>query len=146
MTDLVHRLQAALHSARKGQDKDRLLLLGTVLSAVRTQQLDVARPLRDDEVRAVLLRGIKQRREAAEQFGAAGRADLAARERAQVVMIEEFLPAPAGEAEIRDAVRGAIAAGATTLGAVMAAVMSRFAGRAEGREINRIARAELPSG
>lgn len=146
MTDLLNALQTALHSARKSQDKDRTLVLGTILSAVRNYDIELGRALTDDEVVTVLRRGVKQRREAAEQFEQAARPDLAGRERAQIRVIEEFLPAAVSADEIRAAVRAAIAGGASHLGAVMGAVMPRFQGRADGKEINRIAREELPAG
>lgn len=146
MTDLLQALQAALHSARKSQDKDRTLLLGTILSAVRNHEIELGRALADDDVVSVLQRGVKQRRESIEQFAAAGREDLAERERAQIRIIEEFLPPAADPEEIRAAVREAIASGAAQLGAVMGAVMPRFKGRADGKVINQIVREELQAG
>lgn len=146
MTDLLASLQAALHSARKSQDKDRTLLLGTILSAVRNHEIELGRPLTDEDVILVLQRGVKQRREAEEQFTAAGRVDLAGRELAQLRIIEEFLPPPADPEEIRAAVRQVIAGGATQLGAVMGAVMPRFKGRADGKVINQVVREELQAG
>lgn len=146
MTDLLATLQSSLHSARKSQDKDRTLLLGTVLSAVRNHEMTLSHPMTDEDVITVLQRGVKQRRESVEQFEVAGRADLAARELAQIRIIEEFLPAPAGIDEIRAAVREAIVGGSTQLGAVMALVMPRFKGRADGKEINRVVREELQAG
>lgn len=146
MTDLLATLQAALHSARKGQDKDRTLLLGTVLSAVRNVEIELGRPLTDEDVVTVLQRGVKQRRESVEQFTTGGRRDLAERELAQIRVIEEFLPPPADPEEIRAAVRAAVAGGAAQLGAVMGAVMPRFKGRADGKLINQIVREELQAG
>lgn len=146
MTDLAASLQAALNTARKSQDKDRTLLVGTVLSAVKNHEIELGRPLTDQDVLTVLQRGVKQRRESVEQFTAAGRADLADRELRQIAIIEEFLPPPASEAEIRAAVREAIAGGAAQMGAVMGAVTPRFKGRADGKEINRIVREELQAG
>lgn len=146
MTNLFSGLQAALNTARKSKDKDRTLLLGTVLSAVKNHELELTRPLTDDDVLTVLQRAVKQRRESIEQFASAGRTDLADRELAQVAMIEEFLPPAAEEAEIRAAVRAARAAGAGQVGALMAVVVPQFKGRADGKEINRIVREELQAG
>lgn len=146
MTELLGTLQAALQSARKSQDKDRTLLLGTILSAVKNHELELARPLADDDVLTVLQRGVKQRRESVDQFTSAGRTDLAERELGQIRIIEEFLPPPADASEIRAAVREAMAGGAAQIGAVMGRVMPRFKGRADGKEITRIAREELQAG
>lgn len=146
MTELLGILQTALHTARKSQDKDRTLLLGTVLSAVQNHALELNRSLGEDDVLTVLQRGVKQRRESVEQFAAAGRTDLAERELGQIAIIEEFLPPPASLEEIRAVVREAVAGGAKQVGAVMAAVIPRLRGRADGKEINRIAREELQAG
>lgn len=146
MTELFSGLQAALNTARKSKDKDRTLLLGTVLSAVKNHALELDRPLTDDDVLTVLQRAVKQRRESVEQFTGAGRTDLADRELAQIAIIEEFLPPPAGEEEIRIAVRTARGRGADQVGALMAAVVPLFKGRADGKEINRIVREELQAG
>ncbi len=146
MTDLLATLQSSLLSARKSQDKDRTLLLGTVLSAVRNHEMTLSHPMTDEDVITVLQRGVKQRRESIEQFERAGRADLVGREQAQLQIIEEFLPPPADVEEIRAAVREAMAGGAAQLGAVMALVMPRFKGRADGKEINRVVREELQAG
>jgi len=91
----------------------------------------------------VLRRGIKRRREAAEQYAAAGRRGLADRELAEAKALEEFLPAAVDPEEIRQAVRDAIAAGAKDLGKLMGQVMPKFKGRADGKLVNQIAREEL---
>lgn len=75
MTDLLVTLQSALHSARKSQEKDRTLLLGTILSAVRNHEIELRRTLTDDDVILVLQRGVKQRRKAEEQFARPGCTD-----------------------------------------------------------------------
>ena len=97
----------------------------------------------DDESAEVLRRGVKRRREAAEQYTAGKRPELAAKELAEVTMLEEFLPQQATADEIRAVVREAIAAGATDVGKVMGQVMPRLKGRADGKLINQVAREEL---
>lgn len=136
-------MQAALNAARKAQDKDRALTLGTVLAALKNRELDLGRGLEDAEGIEVIRKGIKSRREAVEQYTAAGRGDLAAKEQREIAMLEEFLPPAVDPEEIRTAVRAAIVAGATDLGRIMGQVMPAFKGRADGREINAIAREEL---
>ena len=91
----------------------------------------------------VIRRGIKKRRESIELYDKAGRAELAAKERMEVAMLEKYLPAQVNPDELRAAVRAAIAAGANNVGAVMGKVMPQFKGRAEGSAINAIAREEL---
>jgi uncharacterized protein YqeY len=139
-------LQAALTTARKSRDKDRTQLLGTVLAALKNRALEQNREPTDEDVIEVLQRGVKMRREAVEQYVSGGREDLADRERAEIRIIEEFLPPAADPEEIRAAVRAAIAGGATDIGKVMGRVIPQFKGRADGKAIQQIARTELSLG
>ena len=144
--NLSTNLRAALNAARKAQDKDRTLVLGTILASLKNREIELRRPATDDEVIDVLRKGIKIRREAAEQYTAASRADLAEAEAAQIRVLEEFLPAAVAPDEIRAAVRNAIGGGARDIGKVMAQVMPQYKGRADGKLINQIAREELQRG
>ena len=140
---LAERLRAAMIEARKSRNAARTLLLSTILSDLKNRDLELQRAASDDEAADVLRRGVKKRREAAEQYEKGGRGELAQVELAQISMIEEFLPAAVPPEEIRAAVREAITGGAATVGAVMGKVMPRFKGRAEGQTINQIVREEL---
>jgi uncharacterized protein YqeY len=140
---LLARLQADLNAARKSQDAERTLVLGTVLADAKNRGIELRRDLTDEDVADVLRRGIKRRRESIEAYTRAKRDDLAAKEAGEVRALEDYLPAAAGEEEIRIAVRAAVAAGAATIGAVMGKVMPQFKGRAEGGTISTIAREEL---
>lgn len=146
MPSLGERLQAALNEARKSRDQARTLLFSTILADLKNRQFELHHPPSEEETVEVVRRGIKKRREAAEQFAAAGRSDRAATERAEVAALEAFLPAPPAPEEIRAAVRTAIEAGASDLGKVMGQVMPQFKGRADGKLINQIAREELAAG
>ncbi len=143
MSELGNRLQGALTASRKAQQKDRTLLLGSIVAALRNREIELKRPLTDEDVVDVLRKGVKTRRESVEQFEKGGRTDLASIEKAQIAIIEEFLPADADPEEIRTAVRQAIAGGAGDVGKVMAQVMPAFKGRADGKVINQIVRDEL---
>jgi hypothetical protein len=143
VAELSQRLRGAMNEARKRRDQPRTLLLSTILADLMNMEIELHHPTSDDETADVLRRGIKRRREAAEQFAAAGRRELADRELAEVTMLQEFLPAAAAPEEIRQAVREAIAAGATDLGKLMGRVMPQFKGRADGKLVNQIAREEL---
>jgi uncharacterized protein YqeY len=135
-----------MNAARKAQDKQRTLVLGTIISNLKNREIDLRRPATDDEVVDVVRKGIKIRREAIEQYTAGGRQDLVDAEQAQVRILEEFLPPAVDPEEIRAAVREVIAAGARDVGKVMGQVLPRFKGRAEGKLINQIVREELQSG
>lgn len=143
MSQLLARIQGDLTTARKAQDKPRTLLLGTVLADLKNRRIEVMRDLTDDDVVEIVRRGIKRRKESVAMYEKGAREDLAERERAEVRMLEVYLPAQVGDDELRAAVRGAIAAGAANVGAVMGKVMPQFKGRADGSRINAIAREEL---
>jgi uncharacterized protein YqeY len=135
-----------MNAARKAQDKDRTLVLGTILANLKNREIDLRRPATDDEVVEVLRKGIKIRREAIEQYQAGGRADLADAEQSQIAVLEEFLPPAVDPEEIRAAVREVIAGGAKDLGKVMGQIVPRYKGRADGKLINQIVREELQAG
>ena len=143
MPSLGERLQAALNEARKSRDQARTLLFSTILADLKNREFALHHPLSDDEGLDVVRRGIKQRREAAEQFAAVDRRDRADAELAEVTALEVFLPAQVPPDEIRAAIRAVIAGGATDLGKVMGQVMPHFKGRADGKLVNQIAREEL---
>jgi len=145
-SDLASTLRAALNAARKAQDKDRTLVLGTILANLKNREIELRRPATADEVADVLRKGIKIRREAIEQYSAASRADLAQVEASQIKVLEEFLPPAVDPEEIRAAVRSAISAGARDIGKVMSQVLPKYKGRADGKLINQIAREELQAG
>jgi uncharacterized protein len=135
-----------MNAARKAQDKDRTLVLGTIVSNVKNREIDLRRPATDDEVVDVVRKGIKIRREAVDQYTAGGRQDLAEAEQAQIRVLEEFLPPAVDPEEIRAAVRQAIDAGARDVGKVMGQVLPKYKGRADGKLINQIVREELQTG
>ena len=132
-----------MNQARKQRNQARTLLLSTILSDIQNREIELKHPATDDEAAEVLRRGVKRRRESIEAYEKGQRTDLAAREQAEVKMLEEFLPAAVPPDEIRAAVRAAIAAGAKDLGHVMGKVMPQFKGRADGKLVNQIVREEL---
>ena len=144
--DLASTLRAALNAARKAQQKERTLVLGTILANLKNREIELRRPATSDEVNDVLRKGIKIRREAVEQYTSAGRQDLAEAEAAQIRVLEEFLPAAVDPEEIRAAVRSAISGGAKDIGKVMSQVLPKYKGRADGKLINQIVREELQAG
>ena len=95
-SSLTATLRTALNAARKAQDKERTLVLGTILANLKNREIELRRPATDDEVVDVLRKGIKIRREAVEQYTAAARPELAAMESSQIKVLEEFLPAGGG--------------------------------------------------
>jgi uncharacterized protein len=132
-----------MNKARKHRDQGRTLLLSTILADLKNREFELHHAVSDEEAAEVLRRGMKRRREAAEQYAAAGRADRADVELAEAKALEQFLPAAVDPDEIRRAVREAIAAGGKDLGKVMGQVMPKFKGRADGKLVNQIVREEL---
>jgi hypothetical protein len=141
--NLPERLRAAMNEARKTRDQARTLLLSTILSDIQNREFELKQPASDEDVAEVLRRGVKRRRESIEHYEKGQRPELAAKERAEIQMLEEFLPAAVPPEEIRAAVREAIAGGAKDAGKVMGQVMPRFKGRADGKVVNQIVREEL---
>jgi len=135
---LKEQLRADLTTAIKARDELRSATLRMVLTAVTNEEVagKSARVLSDDEVLKVLTREAKKRREAQAAYDDAGRTELAAREHAELGVIEGYLPAQLTGAEIADLVRATItatgASGAQAMGLVMKALTPQVAGRAEG--------------
>lgn len=146
MSERLEQLQRALTAARKAQDKERTLLLSTIIAGMKNREIELKRDLTDDDAVDVLRKGIKTRQDSVEQYRKAARTDLAEREEAQIRMLEEFLPPSVDPAEIRAAAREAVAAGARDVGALMKVLMPKFKGRADGKVINQIGREELSAG
>lgn len=142
-SDLKLRIQADLNQARKQRNKERTLVLSTVLSEIRNKEIDERGDADDDAVIQVVSRAIKQRKDASQQMRAASRGELADVEDAQADILAEYLPEALGEDAVRELVRAAIAAGADQMGPLMARVMPEIRGRFDGKEANRIVREEL---
>ena len=143
---LLARLQRDQANARREQSKDRVLLLGMIISEVKNRELELRRDASDEDVVDVIRRGIKKRRESVELYGKAGRTDLSDQEQREVVALEVYLPASVNPEEMRVAVRMAMQAGAANIGAIMSRVLPQFKGRVEGGTINTIVREELARG
>jgi len=144
---LRDRLQDDLKSALKGGNKDAVRTLRLLQAGLKNREIELRRPLADDDVVKVLQTAVKQRKEAIAQYEAGGRADLVAQERAELEVLSGYLPDQLGEAELAALVEAAIAeVGATgpkDLGAVMKRVLAQAAGRADGAAVNALVRARL---
>jgi len=145
---LIDEISAAMTAAMKAKDQARLAPLRMAKAALMNREVEKGRALDENEAQQVVASLIKQRRDSIEQFLKGGREELAARETAEIAVLEAYLPPPVDPAEIERAVDESIReAGATSakdLGRVMKAVMARLAGRgADGRTINEIVRRKL---
>ena len=144
---LIARIEDELREAMRAGDAARRDALRLVLSALRSAEKELQRPLREEEELQVLQRERKRRLEAAEAFAAGGRDEQAGAEHAEVAVLEEFMPAPLAEEELEEIVDEVIAeVGATSLrdlGRVMADVMPQVAGRADGAQVSQLVREKL---
>ena len=146
---LKERLQTDLTAAMKARDELRAATIRMALTAITNEEVagKQARVLSDDDVLLVLTREAKKRREAAEAFDGAGRAELAARERAEGEVLGDYLPAQLGEDELAELVRAAIAeTGADNpkaMGQVMKVLQPQVTGRAEGGRVAAEVRRQL---
>lgn len=132
---LKERITEDMKSAMRSGEKDRLATIRLALAAIKQREVDERITLDDAQVLAVLEKMIKQRKEAITQFQAGARADLVAKESAEVSILEGYLPARMSDAELDALIAGAIAStgasSAKDMGKVMALVKSQAQGRAD---------------
>jgi hypothetical protein len=132
---LKERITEDMKTAMRSGDKERLSTIRMILAAVKQREVDERITLDDVQVLAALDKTIKQRREAIAQFQAGGRADLVAKETAEVAVLQGYLPAQMSEAEIDTLIAAAIAstgaASVKDMGKVMGVVKSKAQGRAD---------------
>jgi uncharacterized protein YqeY len=132
---IKEKIQEDMKTAMRSQDKERLATIRLVLAAIKQREVDERIELSDEQVLATLNKMIKQRRESITQFEAGNRADLAAKELAEINVIQVYLPAQMSPAEIEQAVAGALAeSGATSakdMGKVMGILKAKLQGKAD---------------
>ena len=144
---LKSTIQDDMKSAMKAGDKDRLKVVRLILSEIKQVEVDKRIEMDDPAVLAVLEKMVKQRRDSVSQFVAGGREDLAAIERAEIDVIEAYLPEPLDAAEleqiIADAIRDTGADSMRDMGKVMAAIKAKAQGRADIGAVSGIVKARL---
>jgi uncharacterized protein YqeY len=149
---LKEKLQNDLTEAMRARDEVRSSTIRMVLTAIKNEEVSgkEARELSDAEVITVLSREAKKRREAAEAFEQAGAKDRADMEKAEGVVIAEYLPVQLSESEIKEMINAAIAeTGATgpqQMGLVMKSIQPKIAGRADGGVVSSLVKAALSGG
>ncbi|MEO5657393.1 MAG: GatB/YqeY domain-containing protein [Nitrospiria bacterium] len=139
---LQERLVEEMKEAMRAGQAEKLSVIRMVRSSLKNREIERGKgqPLTDADVMDVIQSGIKQRRDSIDQFRKGGRADLAAKEEQEIVILQGFLPPPVSsdelEALVREAVAEVGATGGKDMGKVMKAVMPRLQGRAEGGAVN----------
>ncbi|MBU6423827.1 MAG: GatB/YqeY domain-containing protein [Chloroflexota bacterium] len=139
MAELKARIESDMRASVKAQDVVRRDTLRFALAAVHNEEVERRRELTDEEIVGVLAKQAKMRRESIEAFGKGGRADLVAKETAELRVIEGYLPQQMGRDEIASLARAAIAdtgaASPQEQGKVMQKLMPQLKGRAEGKVV-----------
>jgi uncharacterized protein YqeY len=147
---IAERLSAQIKEAMKSGDRTRLQTVRLLATSVRNREVELGRDLTEDDLVEVATREMKRRKEAAEAYERAGRAELAEQERAEGAILEAYLPEQLSEDEVRAAIEEAVASTGATgpgdMGRVMSQVMGRFKGRVDGGEVNRLVRERLAGG
>jgi uncharacterized protein YqeY len=132
---LKERITEDMKTAMRAGEKDRLGTVRLILAAIKQREVDERIVLDDTQVLAVLEKMAKQRKESITQFEAGGRADLVAKEQAELVLVQAYLPAQMSDAELDAIIAEAMAAtGAASIkdmGKVMGVVKGKAAGRAD---------------
>ncbi len=147
---LTKQIVTDLTAAMKAQDANRTSTLRMVKAAMMNRQIEKGSELDDDEMQKLLRSLVKQRRDSIEQYEKAGRQELVDKEKAEIEVIETYLPQAASQDEIEQAVAAAIAeTGATSMrdmGKVMKAVQAALAGKnADGKLVSEVVKAKLNS-
>ncbi len=149
MMSLQERLSQEIKASMLARDADRLNALRMLKSAIGYLLIEKkAETIPDADFVAVVQKEVKKRRDSVEQFEKGGRPELAAKERQEITVLESFLPQPLSAEELEKVVRDTIAeTGATSkkdMGAVIKAVQTKSAGRADGKTISQLVGKLLP--
>lgn len=141
---IAERVEQDLIIALRARDQTRLATLRLLKAAAKNAEVAKRSPLSDDEYEAIVRRQVKMRREAAVEYDRGNRPEQADQERLELVILEEYLPAQLDEATLRQLVAQAVdETGATSLremGKVMSHAMQAAQGRADGNQVNQMAR------
>ena len=133
--------------AYKAKDQVKLGTLRLLKTAAKNRQVELMRPLEDDDYMDVLLREVKQRQDSIEQYNAAGRADLADKEAAEAAVLQSYLPAQLSDEELAEVVEKTVAplleGGMKNMGRAISAIMAEYKGRVDGKAVSAAVKARL---
>ena len=146
-TPLKERIVADMKAAMRDKNKERLQTVRLVLAAIKQAEVDTREVLDDAAVSAILDKLVKQRRDSIQQYDAAGRTDLADQERAEMAVIQEYLPEQLTDAEIDELISEALATtGASSMkdmGKIMGMIRPKAQGRADMGKISALIKSRL---
>jgi hypothetical protein len=144
---LKERLEQDQKTAMRERAQLRLDTIRMLKSAIKYREIELMKPLDDAGIHGVIASEVKRRRDAAEQYRAGNRQDLADKEDAEIAILQAYLPQQLGEDELRakvdEAVKKVGAQGMKDMGAVMKALMPEIQGRADGKVVSELVKARL---
>lgn len=133
--------------AYKAKDQVKLGTLRLLKTAAKNRQVELMRPLEDDDYMDVLLREVKQRQDSIEQYNAANRPDLAEKEAAEAAVLQGYLPSQLSEEELAEVVEKTVAplldGGMKNMGRAISAIMAEYKGRVDGKAVSAAVKARL---
>ena len=142
MGKLTEQVRADLTESMKARTAERTSTLRMLQAALKNEQINVGHELSDEEVLAIIRKSVKQRHDSIEQYTSGNRADLAAKEAAEIEILKTYMPPELSDAELESGLREIVAStGAQSkkdLGKVMKEATARYKGRAEGKKIQEI--------
>ena len=139
---LKERIQTELKEAMKAHDELKVSTLRLLNSSIKNKEIDERKPLDDEGLLAILSTAAKQRRESIDQYEKGGRQDLADKEKAELAILQSYLPQQLSKDEVAAAIKETIAetgaVGAKDMGKVMKALMPKVKGKADGKLVNEL--------
>lgn len=145
---MLKKIDADLKDAMRAGAKAKVSTLRLLLAALKNEKIQAHRDLTDEEIEAVIRRGVKQRRDSIEQYARGGRNDLVEAEKTEMDILQGYLPQGMSEQELESAVKSIIVDRSLTskkeVGAVMKELMTRYKGKVDGRRAQEIAQRLLP--
>ena len=149
MSDLVTTVKAEMKAAMKARDKERLATIRLIQAEFKRVEVDERIDIDDARALSILDKMVKQRRDSSTQYRDAGREELAAKEDAEIAVIQEFLPEQVSTADIEalidEALAGIDATGMAAMGPLMGAIKPKLQGRADMGEVSKLVKAKLTS-
>ena len=144
---LKEKISEDMKTAMRAKDSGRLATIRLINAAIKQKEVDKRIDLNDDQVLSVIEKMIKQRKDSISQFEAGGRQDLADIEKAELVVLNAYMPAQMSEAEVQAEVTSAVAAvgasGPQDMGKVMGVLKPKLAGRADMTAVSAMVKAAL---
>ena len=144
---LLERLNSDIKQAMKNKEKDKLSVIRMIKSSIQNEAIKTGNELSEDEELTVLSREVKQRKDSLHEFDKAGRQDLVEKIRTELQYVELYMPKQLSEEEVSEIVKQAISETGASLkaemGKVMAVIMPKVKGKAEGSLVNKLVQQHL---